>query len=357
MTEPTPVDLTPTAPAAAPPPTSSGGRFAIWAGLLLAAGVGLVATWLGTLAPVIGGPVIGILLGVALRSVIGARPTLAPGVKFASKVILQAAVVLLGAGLSLSQVVHTGWGALPVMIGTLTVALAGTALVGRWLGIGRETRTLIGVGTGICGASAIATVSAVIGASELAIAISMTTIFVFNVLAVLLFPMLGHLMSMSQESFGLWAGTAVNDTSSVVAAATVYGAAATSYAVVVKLTRTLMIIPISISLAIGKHRRERSEAPAGEHSGMPWRKMVPAFLILFIVAAAFNTVGAIPGSWHHGISWLAIYFTTVALTGVGLSTPIDALRHSGWRPLALGGILWALVATSSIGLQALTSQL
>ncbi len=211
----------------------------------------------------------------------------------------------------------------------------------------------------------------------------MATIFTFNVLAVLLFPGLGHLMGLSQESFGIWAGTAVNDTSSVVAAATVYGAAATSMAVVVKLTRTLMIIPISVGLAVAQQRRERRLArlcservehrladgdaasttedgrPSGERDDrrLGWRSFVPAFLLLFIVAAAVNSLGIIPSSWHDGIAWTATYFITVALTAVGLSTSFAALRQAGWRPLALGGILWVAVAVSSLGLQGLTGHL
>lgn len=349
-----------TEPASTPQPPPGGGRPLLlvpttWVGILVAAALGAAATGVGHLVPVIGGPVAGIVLGVLVRRATGPRPLLAPGVAFCSKVVLQAAVVLLGAGLSLSQVVHTGGSALPVMFGTLAVALGGTALVGRWLSIERETRTLIGVGTGICGASAIATVSAVIGASEVAIAYSITTIFVFNILAAVAFPILGHLMGLSQGAFGLWAGTAINDTSSVVAAATVYGAAATSAAVIVKLTRTLMIIPISVSLALGLHRRERDGAGGG--GGMPWQRLVPPFLVLFVVAAAVNTTGVIPAGWHGTIALVAGYFTTVALTAVGLSTPLESMRQAGWRPLALGGVLWVLVASSSLGLQSLTGLL
>jgi uncharacterized integral membrane protein (TIGR00698 family) len=331
---------------------------AVLPGLVLAAVLGLLATGFGALVPVVGGPVIGIVLGVATHRLLGPRPLLVPGTRFAATVVLQAAVVLLGAGLSIAQVVHTGWHALPVMVGTLSVALLGTALVGRWLGVERETRTLIGVGTGICGASAIATVSAVIGASELAIAYSMTTIFVFNVAAVLLFPVLGHALDLSQAAFGLWAGTAVNDTSSVVAAATVYGAAATSFAVVVKLTRTLMIIPISMALAVGRHRRARTARVSdGSPVRLPWRRLVPAFLLLFLVAVVVNSLGLVPQGWHGAISWTARYFTTVALVGVGMGTPFGALRSAGWRPLALGGVLWVVVASSSLALQWLTGTL
>lgn len=328
----------------------------IWSGLALSIAVGLIATGLGTLVPPVGAPVFGIVLGVLVRQWLGYRDSLAPGIKFSSKTILQAAVVLLGAGLSLTQIVTIGWSALPVMLGTLALALIAGPIIGKWLQIGFDTRTLITVGTGICGASAIATISAVIGASQTAIALSVTVIFVYNILAVLLFPTLGDLMGMSQEAFGLWAGTAINDTSSVVAAATIYGAVATSQAVVVKLTRTLMIIPISIGHA-WRHSRSTDTTDDRKQGAMSWKKLIPPFLILFLIAATLRTVGIIPDGWQNPINTLAVFFTAVALSAVGLSTPIKAIREAGWRPLALGGILWVLVATSALALQLMTGQL
>lgn len=328
----------------------------IWAGLALAVSLGVVAIGLGYLAPVIGAPVFGIILGLLVRQRLGQRDNLVPGIIFSSKIVLQVAVVLLGAGLSLTQIVKVGWSALPVMIGTLGLALVSGPAIGKWLGVGYETRTLVTVGTGICGASAIATVSAVIGASHTAVALSVTVIFVYNMLAALLFPALGQIMGMSQESFGLWAGTAINDTSSVVAAATIYGAVATSQAVVVKLTRTLMIIPISVGHA-WRHSRAVDAGEGGTHSGMTWKRLMPPFLLLFLGAATLNTVHAVPGSWQKPIQAVAVFCTAVALSAVGLSTSVRAMREAGWRPLALGGILWTLVALSGLGLQLLTGQL
>lgn len=338
----------------------SGARYRL-GGVALCAAVAALATVAGSWVPLMGGPVLGIVLGIVLGRLLPSTvQVLRPGLSFTSKAVLQAAVVLLGAGLSLGQVVRTGLDSLPVMVGTLLVALGGTALLGRRLGLGEQTRTLIGVGTGICGASAIATVSAVIGASEVAVSLAVTTIFVFNVLAAVLFPVLGHALGLGQEAFGLWAGTAINDTSSVVAAATVYGAAATSYAVVVKLSRTLMIIPVSVALAVRGHRAERRAAADGAGqvaAGVPWRRLVPAFLVLFLVAAALNTAGVVPDAAHDPIRWLSVFLTTMAMTAIGLSTPVAALKEAGWRPLALGGILSVAVAASSLGLQALTGAL
>jgi uncharacterized integral membrane protein (TIGR00698 family) len=336
-------------------------------GLLLALLVAAAATALGKLVPIVGGPVLGILLGALAAAVLpGLRAERwAPGYGVASKPVLQLSIVVLGTGLSLQQVLHVGGQSLPVMLGTLTVALGGAWLLGRWLGVRGDTQILIGVGTGICGASAIAATTAVIKAKQAQVAYAIGTIFTFNIAAVLLFPPIGHLLGMSPHSFGLWAGTAINDTSSVVAAAYAYGGDAGSYGIVVKLTRTLMLIPIVIVLAILTARKQ-ARADADRDGGaatpfslraMPWRKIVPLFLIGFIVAATLDTVGVIPPSWHPALSELGTFLITTALAGIGLSLRLGDMRKAGARPLLLGALLWVAVAASSLGLQALTGTL
>lgn len=326
----------------------AGSARALLPGLGLAAALGLIAHLTGTLVPVVGGPVLGILLGLVVGGLLGRPAALEAGTGFAGTRVLQTAVVLLGFGLPLGQVARIGLDTLPVMLGTLVLALAAGQLVGRWLGVATQIRTLVTVGTGVCGASAIATISAVTGAGGAAVAVSIAVIFVYNALAVLIFPVVGHLLGLSQEGFGLWAGTAINDTSSVVAAATVYGTVATSYAVVVKLARTLMIVPLAVGHSLARARR------SGTDAGMPWHRWVPPFLVLFLLAAAITSLGVVPASWVDPVHTLAGYLTTVALTAIGLSTPVRAVRDAGWRPLALGGLLWVLVATSSLVLMRLT---
>jgi uncharacterized integral membrane protein (TIGR00698 family) len=307
------------------------------------------ATGLGLLVPVVGGPVFAIVLGVLAATTVkplrSAR--LAPGYTFASKTVLQLSIVVLGTGLSLQEVVHVGVSSLPVMVGTLAVALGGAWLLGKWLKVGSDTKTLIGVGTGICGASAIAATTAVIKPKNTETAYAIGTIFTFNIAAVLLFPPIGHLLGLSPQAFGLWAGTAVNDTSSVVAAAYAYGGDAGSYAIVVKLTRSLMIIPIVIALAWLKARKD-------DEVHLPWHRIVPAFLIGFVLAAATDTAGLIPDSWHPALSTLGAFLITTALAGIGLSLRFADMRKAGARPLLLGGLLWIAVAASSLGIQALT---
>ncbi|MDQ2797496.1 MAG: putative sulfate exporter family transporter, partial [Actinomycetota bacterium] len=299
--------------------------------------------------PVVGASVTGVVLGVAVAAKRKPGPALAPGIAFAAKTVLQVSVVVLGFQLSIPQVLQVGASSLPVLLGTLAMCLAGAYWIGRWLGIVGDLRTLIGTGTGICGASAIAAVTPVIGAAEVEVSYAISTIFVFNIAAVLLFPLIGHALGLGQRSFGLFAGTAVNDMSSVVATATTYGSVAANHAIVVKLTRTLLIIPICLGLAALRQRA----APSRERSRSRVRvgRLVPLFLMGFVVAAAVNSTGLIPHAAHHSFGLVGAFLITVALSAIGLSTDFAGLRRTGPRPLILGALLWVLVSVTSLGLQ------
>ena len=342
---------------------------AIAPGFALALAVAAVATVVGQYVPLIGSAVPGAVIGAVIAIAVKPGARLAPGVKWASTFILQCSVVLLGAQLSIGEAARVGVSSLPVMLGTLAVCLGAAWLYGRLLGVPRDLRTLIGVGTGICGGSAIAAVSPVIEAASTDVAYAISTIFLFNIAAVLVFPLLGHALGMSQQSFGLFAGTAVNDTSSVVATATTYGAAATGHAVVVKLVRTLMIIPICLGLAALTTRKQRTDTAAAAPDATasataparmsPRRvvRLVPWFLIGFVLVAAVNSTGVIPAAAHVPLQHTSVFFVSVALSAIGLSTNVPALRKAGARPLLLGALLWITVATASLGLQALTGTL
>jgi uncharacterized integral membrane protein (TIGR00698 family) len=396
-------------------PTSTighAGRFrALLPGLLAAVLIGAAATALARRAPVVGAPVLAMLLGLVTRTVLDhheskvrSAPVPVPvaatgpgmgtgmgtgtgtetetetatgtgtgipvtngrggaalqaGSRFAGRHLLQAAIVVLGTGLSASAVLRIGAASLPVMLGTLTVCLVAAWLAGRWLHIPDPLRTLIGAGTGICGASAIAALSPVVEAADATVAYAVSTIVVYNVTAAIVLPPLGHLLGLGQHAFGLWAGTAVNDTSSVVATGYAYGTAAGGYAVTVKLTRALMIVPVVLGVAALRARRAGSRAGTGAGrapgAGTPAWRLVPPFLPLFLLAAAANSAGLVPAAWQGDLSLLAGYLIAVALGGIGLGVRVAELRRAGLRPLAFGGLLSVLVAASSLGLQALTT--
>ncbi|MDT0157923.1 YeiH family protein [Microbacterium sp. ARD32] len=331
-------------------------------GVLVTAAIALLASGVGAIVPVLGSAVPAIVIGVLLslirpRVMTGrehADARIQPGIAYSGKFLLQLAVVLLGVQLSIGAIAKVGLESLPIMLTTLAVCLVGAWLLGRMLGTERRLTTLIGVGTGICGASAIAAVSPVIGAASAEIAYAVSTIFLFNILAVLAFPLIGHALSLDPHTFGLFAGTAVNDTSSVVAAASVFSTAALGFAVVVKLVRTLMIIPISIGLSVMEARRS---ADGQKLTGRRIAKLVPWFLVGFIVVALINSTGLIPDAPREVLVQVSVFLIAMALAGIGLSTDIPALRRAGWRPLALGGMLWVLVTVTALATIAVTAAL
>ena len=327
----------------------------------MALALAVVATVVGSHVRSVGAPVVAILLGVAVAHVAhrrrdDLRDAWRPGVSFAASTLLKGSVVVLGLGLSLGDVVRTGVSSLPELLGTLAVALVGTRLLGRRLGVDGDLRTLIGVGTAICGASAIAASDAVIEAAPTDVSYAIATIFTFNVAAVLTFPTLGHLLGLSPHAFGLWSGTAINDMSSVVAASSIYGATALSYAVIVKLTRTLFIVPITVALSYARaaHGGARPRGLASHLAVV--RRSFPRFIGWFLLAVTLDSLRLVPAGWHAGCGDLASFLIASAMAGIGLSTNVRDVRRAGAAPLALGAGLWVLVASSSLLLQVLCAK-
>jgi uncharacterized integral membrane protein (TIGR00698 family) len=315
-------------------------------GALLCVGIAAVATLASRFSSIVGAPVIGLVIGVAVAVI--RRPTgeAADGIAFCSHQVLQVAVASLGLQLTLGEALASGARSLPVLVGTLAICLGGAVVLGRLLRVRSQLRTLVGVGTAICGASAIAAITPVIEADAADVAYAFSTVFVFNAIAVVLFPLLGHALRLSPDAFGLFAGTAINDTSSVVAAGYVYGAVAGQHAVVVKLTRTLFIIPITLFLAV---RRGRS----GAATGIPRvTRLVPWFLVVFVLASAVASIASLSASLRSTLSSVDLFLITTALAAIGLSTDIVGLRRTGPRPLLLGALLWILVSVSSLVLAA-----
>lgn len=316
-------------------------------GIALTALIAVPAWILGKLFPIVGSPVLGILFGMILA--FWKRPDfLNSGIQYTSKKLLQYSIILLGFSMNLFNVFKVGKQTLILMAFTLTAAFVTAFIIGKLLKIDGKTATLIGVGSSICGGSAIAATAPVIQASDEEVAHSISTIFFFNVIAAFLFPFLGHALGMSDQSFGLWAGTAVNDTSSVVAAGYSFSNAAGNLAVIVKLTRTLMIVPITLVLAV-----YTSKKAAGQQKGsFHFAKIFPWFVLGFLAASILNTFLALPAEISSFLSEAGKFVIVMAMAAIGLNTNLIQLVKNGVKPILLGLTCWVVLALTSLGVQA-----
>lgn len=330
------------------------------AGIALCFIIAIPAWLLGKQFPIIGGPVFGILLGMILA--FWKRPQiLDKGIKFTSKYILQYSIILLGFEMNLFNVIKVGGQSLLVMIFTLSTSFLTAFFVGKVLHIDGKTTTLIGVGTSICGGSAIAATAPVIQAKDEDVAQAISTIFLFNIIAVFLFPPLGHLLGLSDTGFGMWAGTAINDTSSVVAAGASWSSSAgnntaLAFATIVKLTRTLMIVPITLVLAIHTTRKiskQHADNPQldAEGSQFSFVKIFPWFVIGFVATAVLNTFLPIPAVGSETLVSIGKFMIIMAMTGIGLNTNLKKLLTNGLKPIGLGLCCWFMVAVVSLIVQ------
>ena len=334
-----------------------------WKGVLFALAVAVPAWLLGKQFEVVGGPVFAILIGMALALVVPGEKgePLQAGVKFTSKKVLQWAVILLGFGLNLSQIAQVGATSLPIILSTIATSLVVAFVLCRALKIPGKIATLVGVGSSICGGSAIAATAPVIDADDEEIAQAISVIFLFNVIAALVFPTLGGVLGLTNEGFGLFAGTAVNDTSSVTAAAAAWdgmhpGANTLDAATIVKLTRTLAIIPITLALALWQVRLARRAAEAGEGSGeaagtFDLGRIFPFFIVFFVLASVVTTVFSLPAEVTAPIKELSKFLIVMAMAAIGFNTNVVKLVRTGGKPILMGFACWVAVACVSLGMQ------
>lgn len=326
-------------------------------GLLMCILIAAAAVLAGVYLPLIGAPLIAIALGVLIANAfpsIARRKSLR--ISDTSKLCLKGGIVLLGGSLDLGQIVHTGLGSLPLLGVTMASGLICALWFGRWLEIDWRMRCLIGIGTTICGGSAIAALAPVIRAKAEDIAYAVTVVFFFNMVAVFTFPALGHLLGLSDNGFGIWAGTAVNDTSAVVAAGFAFSQAAGTTATIVKLTRTTLIIPLVLAFGLAVPFLFKQEASGSQSLAKRVYTAVPAFIVLFVLAAAANTAGLM-GPHAMQVQMAGRLVMVVALAAVGLQGHWRAFVGAGSRPLILGLVTWFVVAVSSLLVQAWTHAL
>lgn len=329
-------------------------------GLILCLIIAVPSWLLGTAFPVIGGPVIAILLGMVITLFIKDKSSFQDGINYSAKKILQYAVILLGFGLNLSVILETGKQSLPIIVCTISISLIIAFALSKVMHIPGKISTLVGVGSSICGGSAIAATAPVIDADDEEVAQAISVIFFFNVVAAIIFPHFGNLLGFSHTSgdaFGIFAGTAINDTSSVTAAAATWdtmfglGSATLDKAVTVKLTRTLAIIPISLVLAFYRTKKEKSSAG----TSVSLKKIFPFFIIYFVIASVITTVATgmlgVPAAFFSPFKELSKFFIILAMAAIGLNTNIVKLVKTGGKPIILGLCCWIGITAVSLLLQ------
>ena len=327
-------------------------------GFILALCIAAVAKVVEGLLPIhiIGASVIALFAGMIINSFW--RPGwAAPGLKFTSKKILKFAIILLGASLSVNVILSVGKLSLVVMFFTLLTCFGGGYFIGRALGLNWKLSNLISAGTGICGGSAIAAIAPVIDAEDKDIAYAMSATFLFDMAMIVLFPIMGRALGMTDEAFGIWAGTAVNDTSSVVATGYAFSEGAGDFATMVKLTRTLAIIPTVITFAFVQLHLKRKEAVVRSQNGSDLKanfsiaKIFPWFILGFLAMSIVASVFPIPAAVASGTKRASKFLMVCALAAIGLNTSFSSMKKSGIRPMIHGFIISALVVVVALAVE------
>ena len=325
-------------------------------GILLSVGVAALACFIESLLPIhlIGSAVIAMFIGMSINHFLKDRKVLSAGLKFTSKKILKFAIILLGLSLNITTILTVGKMSLTVMIFTLLTCFGGGHFIGRALGLNWKLSNLISAGTGICGGSAIAAIAPTIDADDSDVAYAMSATFLFDMAMIVLFPIMGRALGMSDQAFGIWAGTAVNDTSSVVATGYAFSEAAGDFATMVKLTRTLAIIPTVVTFAFIQLRLKRKEALATSGSGGALKanfsisKIFPWFILGFLAMSVVASVFPIPAAVVSGTKRISKFLMVCALAAIGLNTSFSSMKKAGIRPMIHGFIISALVVVVAL---------
>ncbi|SFW73904.1 YeiH family protein [Chitinophaga sancti] len=274
-------------------------------------------------------PPIALLMGLVIAQFVG-HPYLHLNDK-ATHLLLQISVVGLGFGMNVTSAIHAGSQGLLFTIASIVGTLFFGFLFGKLLKIEKKTSYLISAGTAICGGSAIAAISPVIKAEEKQISVALGTIFILNSLALFIFPAVGHLLNLTQTQFGLWSAIAIHDTSSVIGAASKYGAEALQVATTVKLARALWIIPLSLLSSFDKKKVK-----------------IPLFIGFFIVAMVLNSYVPIVQEYGHYVVDVSRAGLTLTLFLIGCGLNVKVLRAVGIRPFVQGIFLWILIASAAL---------
>ena len=320
-------------------------------GVALSVGVAALACLIESLLPIhlIGSAVIAMFIGMVLNHFLKGKTVFAPGLKLTSKKILKLAIILLGLSLNITTILHVGKLSLIVMVFTLLTCFGGGHFIGKALGLNWKLSNLISAGTGICGGSAIAAIAPTIEADDNDVAYAMSATFLFDMAMIVLFPIMGRALGMTDQAFGIWAGTAVNDTSSVVATGYAFSEGAGDFATMVKLTRTLAIIPTVVTFALIQLRIKKKEALASSQNGSELKanfkitKIFPWFILGFLAMSIVASLFSIPAAIVTGTKSVSKFLMVCALAAIGLNTSFSSMKKAGIRPMIHGFIISALV--------------
>lgn len=325
-------------------------------GVALSVAIAALAVFIENLLPIhlIGGAVIAMFIGMAINSLLRKTDVFSAGIKFTSKKILKFAIILLGLSLNINTILNVGKMSLVVMVFTLLTCFGGGYFIGKALGLNWKLSNLISAGTGICGGSAIAAIAPTIEAEDNDVAYAMSATFLFDMAMIVLFPIMGKALGMSDTAFGIWAGTAVNDTSSVVATGYAFSEGAGDYATMVKLTRTLSIIPTVITFAFVQLRLKKKEALAkaenadGLKTSFSIKKIFPWFILGFLAMSVVASVFSIPAELVQYTKSTSKFLMVSALAAIGLNTSFADMKKSGIKPMVHGFIISALVVVVAL---------
>ena len=325
-------------------------RLLFWLGVAICFAVAALSVLVEKLIPgeLLGASIVALFMGTIINSFF--HPAwMKPALKFTSKKILKTAIVLLGASLSVSTIMSVGKMTFFVMIFTFAMCFGGGYFIRKIFGLNWKLSNLISAGTGICGGSAVAAIAPVIDADDKDIAFAMSSTFLFDMVMIALYPLMGKALGMSDIAYGIWAGTSVNDTASVVASGYAFSEAAGDFATMVKLTRTIAIIPTVLVFAyIGTRIKQKEMKAANKGQKVNLMKIIPWFIGGFLLLAVLNSVGGIPAAVSGIIKSTSKFLMVTALAAIGLNTSITDFKKAGLAPMFYGITIDTLVTLTAL---------
>lgn len=320
-------------------------------GLFLAFGIAVVAYVINAILPsgLLGATLIALLLGMLLNPIVMRTDSYDSGMNWTSKYVLRAGIILAGITLSFSQVIEAGKYALVLMVFTLATAFGVGYLCKKVFKINWKLASLLSISTAICGGTAVATLGPTIHAKNRDIAYAISATFLFDMITVIAFPWIGQWLGLSDTSYGLWIGTAVNDTSSVVAAGYAFSDAAGVLATIVKLTRTLFIVPLVL---IFSWIYAKKETPSQSAEKVNIKNIFPWFILGFLIVVGIRSTGLLPETTVDIVAFLSKFFLSMALAAIGLKTSFKEIAGVGIKPMVAGVVIDVSVVFVSLFAQA-----